>query len=74
MHNLLNIMLIQFSIFIRIKLFELLSQKLLVFFKGAVQKACNKLGVVNGAAVIKVHCLEDLLNICISEIAVDFFL
>lgn len=63
MHNILDIVFIQFAVFVHVQLLEFLTQKLLVFGESGVQEAGDELGVVDLAAVVEVHGREYLLNV-----------
>ena len=70
MYNLFDVLLIKFTILVGVQLFELFSEKILIFMDGTVEEARNELSVVYLSGMVKVHCVKDLLNVNGSEVAI----
>lgn len=70
-HQMLDIILIEFAISINIQLLELFPQKFLVFDDVGIEETGNELRVIHLTAVIEVHSVEDLLNVAGVEIGID---
>ena len=73
MDYLSQVIFVQLAIFVWIKFFELFPQKLFVFLDGAVKATGDELGIVDLTTIVKVHSIEDLIDILISKFAINLF-
>ena len=64
---------VKLPIFVVVQFLELLPEKLLVFLYSSIQAACNKFCVVNLSAVVKIHRIEDLIDILVGQFAIYLF-
>ena len=72
MDEALDVVLVQLAVSICVQFIELFSQEFLIFGDGSVEEAGNELSVVHLTASVEVHRREDLIDIVVAEVGVDF--
>lgn len=70
-HEVFDVVFVQFAIAVHIEFLELFSQEFLVLNDVRIEETRNELSVVHLATVVEVHCVEDLLEVAGVQIGID---